>query len=59
MCSYDSFILLPPWFYPAVSGYYFLPNPPVQSHLSWHVDIRIELLGLQFRTPIRKQGVRF
>jgi hypothetical protein len=30
MCFYDSFILLPPWFYPAVSGYYFLSNPPVQ-----------------------------
>jgi hypothetical protein len=39
MCSYDSFILLPLWFYPIVSRYYFYLTHPYSSYLSWHDDI--------------------
>jgi hypothetical protein len=55
MRSYDSLILLPPWFYPAVPGYYFYLTHPYSSHVSWYNDIRIEQPSLQFRTSLRKQ----
>jgi hypothetical protein len=41
MRSYDSLILLPPWFYPAVLGYYFYLTHSYSSYLSWHEDIRL------------------